>query len=107
MTEGTRRNKQDLHATVSSYVKEKVDRLVKEKKFPNNSNLTETALIEFLYRYELKQQEMSLLDLIIQLRENEVCKTEIDRILHELKNGSVMKRPKPGIKMVPDGYENV
>lgn len=48
--------KEVIHATVSPYIKKKADELVANKEFSSISDLVNTALTEFINRYEIEKK---------------------------------------------------
>ncbi len=49
------RKKGTIHATISPYVLKRAEKLVEDKEFSSLSDLVNSALIEFLDRYEDKK----------------------------------------------------
>lgn len=74
------KNKQSLHVTVSPYIRKKIDCLVSEKIFSSPTELTTTALTEFLVRLEVSKEEISAFELLMKIIQLPEGKQAFDKI---------------------------
>jgi Arc/MetJ-type ribon-helix-helix transcriptional regulator len=81
--QGIKRKKEDLHVTVSPYVKKKMDRLVGNKEFSSATDLTETALTEFLVRYEVESENANAIDILLKMLETPEGKAAFEKVTKE------------------------
>lgn len=86
-----KKKKVTINATVSPYLKRKIDALVETEEFSSVSDLTTTALTEFLYKYELEQEELGAVELLIELLNTEIGRMAINAVIQ--KKGSSLKIP--------------
>ncbi|WP_440944986.1 hypothetical protein ACSAZL_12560 [Methanosarcina sp. T3] len=86
-----KKKKVTLNVTVSPYLKRKIDALVETEEFSSASDLTTTALTEFLLKHDLEQEEIGAVEILIELLQTEIGRKAINAVLQQ--KGSSPKIP--------------
>ena len=61
------KKKRDVTISMSQYLKKKLDNIVETKDFSSVSDLASTALLEFVTRHELGQENKTMYDILMQI----------------------------------------
>ncbi|MHC1757528.1 MAG: ribbon-helix-helix domain-containing protein [Methanosarcina sp.] len=78
-----KKKKVTLNVTISPYLKRKIDALVETEEFSSASDLTTTALTEFLLKHDLEQEEIGAVEILIELLQTEIGRKVINAVLQQ------------------------
>ena len=83
-----KKKKVTLNVTISPYLKRKIDALVETEEFSSASDLTTTAITEFLLKHDMEQEEIGAVEILIELLQTEYGRKAINAILSQQKKSS-------------------